>query len=341
MKSRDTKPGPLAMDNLSQKTTTPGVTPRPPTADDLTDPSVSPNTLRESDEQRAAGGSLGDTLPDRAPGLGDTVPDRVVEPDALDELALAAKVTIMMPERPDSAGARNARYATEGRPARSAMVTVPTGEVLIEPMNDGPGSPLEVIGLLRDSVPTDDAGPDVRDVPSGDVELGMSVESPRRSRQDALTAPSARLVEKREHRKKGGLLMLAGIGAATLLLVVWFVVWMGWGSKPNSTSTGTEPLPTTPTSVTAQTSTPKVIASGAPVTPKVVETAPLAPATVMVVPSAVGLAHPPGTPKKEGPKVEGPQASQTAQSPQTTSSPTLPTKPVVAPVPTDITHNIN
>ena len=154
--------------------------------------------------------------------------------DGLDELATAAKSTLMMPERRDSDGARNARYAGEAVPARAAKVTMPTGEVLLEPEDEAPRSrpPEEVVGLMRDPVDPEESGlrarSEGREVPSGSVDLGMAVEPSRAGRRDLITAPSGRKIEieeKRHFLAKARNRLLLGLLAGGLVLMLGFAYY--------------------------------------------------------------------------------------------------------------------
>ena len=219
MRARDTEPGLQATNDASRRTTTPGIAPRPPTVDDeVTDPGFRPESVREIAELRT-----------------------LLLEDGLDELATAAKATLMMPERPDSDGARNARYAGEGAPARAAKVTMPTGEVLLEPEDEAPKSrpPQEVVGLMRDPVGPEESGPRVRsegrEVPSGSVDLGMAVEPPRAARRDMMTAPSGRKIEieeKREFFARATTRLLLGLAAGALLLMLGFAYYRVFQELP-------------------------------------------------------------------------------------------------------------
>jgi hypothetical protein len=171
MKQRHTQP--MAPEAKVEKTTDPGITPRPPTADhDDERPS-------QTRRRRAA-----DTEPMAPPGLDDD----------LDDLANAALATPAIPERPDSDGARVARYAAEGKPMKAVAVTVPTGEVLVEPTNEPTSTP--------------EATPD----------------GPMVSRRDVVTGPSSRAVEaaraEAERRRTRNALVLAALVIFGIVAVV-------------------------------------------------------------------------------------------------------------------------
>lgn len=173
MKPRHTKPG-LSDTEPSRNVTTPGIGAWPADDDDPTDPAFRPESVREIAELRS-----------------------ILLDDGLDELETAAK-EVLMPSRRDSDGARSARYAGAGVPARAANVTVPTGEVLVAPEDAGPRSrpPEEVVGRMRDGVrPESSARSEGREVPSGSVHLGMALDRPRTARKDVDTAPSGRKLE--------------------------------------------------------------------------------------------------------------------------------------------------
>jgi hypothetical protein len=186
--------------------------------DEATDPAFRPESVREIAELRT-----------------------VLLEDGLDELATAAKATLMMPERRDSDGARNARYAGEAVPARAAKVTMPTGEVLLEPEDEAPRSrpPEEVVGLMRDPVDPEESGlrarSDAREVPSGSVDLGMAVEPSRASRRDLITAPSGRKIEieeKRHFLAKARNRLLLGLLAGGLVLMLGFAYYRALEAIP-------------------------------------------------------------------------------------------------------------
>ena len=321
MKSHDTLPDPPSSE-ASRKATKPGIAPRADRDQEVTEPGFRPDSVRGVPELRA-----------------------VLVDDGLDELAVAAKATLMMPERADSDGARNARYATEGRPARAEQVTIPTGDVLVEPVAEPPPSkpPEEVVGLMRDSIPEpapheSPSAPEARELPSGKVDMGMAVETSMSSRRDVVTAPSARLVEEREGRSRAAY-FLVGIGVTVLLLVIGFGFIL---REPRAAGTSTV-APAHPDPPAVRPPVPIVGTSLAsprpPVVVSPVGTVPYdtSPATT----SPHGLARPPSHPatplKPAKPEPPGAPLHATPAPPATPA-----TKPSVAPpIPTDITHNID
>ena len=262
--------------------------------------------------------------------------------DGLDELATAAKATLMMPERPDSDGARNARYAGEGAPARAAKVTMPTGEVLLEPEDEAPKSrpPQEVVGLMRDPVGPEESGPRVRsegrEVPSGSVDLGMAVEPPRAARRDMMTAPSGRKIEieeKREFFARATTRLLLGLAAGALLLMLGFAYYRVFQELPvKGAASASSSVMVAASTLTTNATTPPVPAPTLTPQATVVATAPMATASAS------------GSIRKDGPKHAPhlpPGASKPEGVPAAASATVPPPKPSVAPpLPTDITHNI-
>lgn len=185
---------PEGLDGDSRKPTTPGLAPRPPTV--LDEPGGRSALARRNEH----------------------------EVGALDELEKLAKATPVMPERASSDGAKNARYAAEGRPAQVAKVTMPTGEVLIEPLAAAQGA------RIYDTIPE---GP-----PPG-VEVDARDESePRADKPERVylpTAPSVRVQEKRakmDRATKGFL----GVGVGLVLVVLAVGVL---SRKPAGTDTPT------------------------------------------------------------------------------------------------------
>lgn len=404
MKSRDTRPGAVALDAASRRPTTPGVTPRPPTVDDdatvprrdlglgrspMSDPLGSQPLLGAALEASLGGdtspgpspSSLGDTAPDAPRDLAATTPGgardlaattpegardlaattpggardlaattpesrspfsaaraleatplpfrAVVDPhfgdtapspqpaidDALDALAAAAKKTDMIPERADSDGARNARFATEGRPARAVKMTMPTGEVLVDP---------EVQGA---------------DPPSAENEVeGMAVErSPRR--RALPTAPSGRVLEledRREYRREGVRGIVAGISIALALLAILLVGTLIYTRKPADEPVASgAPSASTAASIPA----PSMAAVIPPPAPSAVVVSPVPSAAPIVEPTVAAhgphgqpKAHPSAAPNKPAP-------SATAAAPPVPAP--VPPPPASAPASSDITHNIH
>ncbi len=331
MKSRDTLPD--SRSEASRNATNPGIAPRADRDEEVTEPGFRPDSVREVPELRA-----------------------ILVDDGLDELAAAAKATCAMPERPDSDGARNARYATEGRPARAANVTMPTGDVVLEPTEASPSSkpPEEVVGLMRDPIREGESAEpsadeprgvremremremrevrEVREVPSERVDMGMAVETVMPSRRDIVTSPSARLIEQREGRSRVAAL-LAGIGVTVICGVVGFGMALR-EPRARTGANGNAPTPTVPPAPTAPTG---ATASPPPGSPKVV--APVAPGPHETSPNATA---------SQGPR----HATTHGASPLKSSKPEVPSVPVrtappapkasiAPPVPTDITHNFN
>ena len=263
--------------------------------------------------------------------------------DGLDELATAAKSTLMMPERRDSDGARNARYAGEAVPARAAKVTMPTGEVLLEPEEEAPRSrpPEEVVGLMRDPVDPEDSGlrarSEGREVPSGSVDLGMAVEPSRGSRRDLITAPSGRKIEieeKRHFLAKARNRLLLGLLAGGLVLMLGFAYYRVLQDLPvKGAASGASAVSVQTSAASPFTTNAPTNVSANPGVPSVAATAPLG-AT-----SASGHDGPKHAPHLS-PSAKGtikPEVVPTIAS----AAPVPPPKPSVAPpLPTDITHNI-
>jgi hypothetical protein len=248
MKSRDTKPG-LSDTEPSRNVTTPGIGAWP-TDDDPTDPAFRPESVREIAELRS-----------------------ILLDDDLDDLETAAN-DVLIPERRDSDGARSARYAGAGVPARAANVTVPTGDVVVAPEDEGPRSqpPEEVVGRMRDPAPQGslaESGPESsarsegREVPSGSVHLGMALDPPRASRKDVDTAPSGRKIElevKRQFVLGAAKRLLRGLLVAAVVTSFGVAYWRflqnlpaKGNSKPSAVSVAPPPAETSvlgPTSAT-------------------------------------------------------------------------------------------
>lgn len=327
MKAHDTRPGGVAVDP-GMKATRPGVTPRPPTADDegtvprrileiarapVSDPLPSEPLLGAA--LTASLGSMGDTTPDgprrEMPSASQLLAACEPTPEApeadagIEELAVAAKVTPMIPERADSDGARNARFATEGAPARASNVTMPTGEVLVDPTAQDPR-----------------------------VEVNLEALGESRPRRVALpTVPSGHVLEREERkayiwRTKQGL--AAGISIALVLLAVVMLAAFGV-ADPKKPGGGAE------TPVAAPQAAKSVVVAPLPSTPAARVVSPLPPATVVSTAVTAGPKGPHGP-------THGPKAAVTTAAP---TAPAVPLTPPVATVPVpassvpDITHNIH
>lgn len=279
MKQRHTQP--MAPEAKVEKTTDPGITPRPPTADqDHERPS-------QTRRRRAA-----DTEPMAPPGLDDD----------LDDLANAALATPAIPERPDSDGARVARYAAEGKPMKAVAVTVPTGEVLVEPTNEPSSTP--------------EATPD----------------GPMVSRRDVVTGPSSRAVEaaraEAERRRTRNALLLAALVVGAIVAVVLLI---GYGTRDPKVPEANPVSPPVPSATTPSAPTTPVDTQPRVLTP------PPPPADLTIaVPAPVKPTHDPKGPTPSAGIFESTAKPTAAPPPTTDPHP----RPSAAPVPTDITHNI-
>ena len=338
----------------SRKVTTPGVTPRPPTQDDegtvprrILEIARKPGPVSEPLPSEpllgaaltASLGSMGDTAPDapfagKKGGFGDTTPEprrempsasellaacaptpQAPQADAaLEELAVAAKVTPMIPERADSDGARNARFATEGVPARAANVTMPTGEVLVDPSAQ---DPRVVVNLEA---------------------LGES-----RPRRVALpTVPSGHVLEREEdqayrwEQKRG---LVAGISIAAALLAAALLAAIASGSKKVEPGAGANPV--VATQVTTQPTAPHPVVTVA-TTPTAHVISPVPPGTEPVTtaaPKPHGSSH-------AGSGLKSPVTTAPPNVPNVPPvAPVVTTPPVATPAPAssvpDISHSIH
>ena len=305
MKPRNTKTGPSDTDP-SRNVTTPGIGAWP-TDDDPTDPAFRPESVREIAELRS-----------------------ILLDDGLAELETAAKA-VLMPERRDSDGARSARYAGEGVPARAANVTVPTGEVLVAPEHQGPRSrpPEEVVGRMRDlAVPESSARSKGREVPSGSVHLGMAIDPPRASRRDLDTAPSGRKIElevKRQFVLGAAKRLLRGLLVAAVVTSFGVAYWRflqnlpaKGDSKPSAVSVAPPPAETSFLGPTSPTIVVTPVSVGATASP----------ASAHDVPERVSL--PPSASEKTPKPIVVPQVASARKVPATVPQ---------VPEPTDNAHD--
>ncbi len=321
---------PEGLEGDSRKPTTPGLAPRPPTV--LDEPGARSALARRNDH----------------------------EAGALDELAQLAKATPVMPERSSSDGAKNARYAAEGRPAQVAKVTMPTGEVLVEPLAAAQGV------RIYDTVPE---GPppgveiDARD--EGDRESDEAEPRPDKPERVYLpTAPSVRVQEKRvkmDRATKG--FLGVGVGLVLVVLAVGFLSRKPAGNDPPSIGTDVHPAAqsssnpasttgtTGATGVTGQPQGPRVVAVGAGTDPTTQASAAPTPET-----SAKAALHPGKNPvpehsAKPGATAAAPNTPNTpianpASPPATAATPTPPPQgtsgnPDRPVIPKDITTKID
>jgi hypothetical protein len=280
MKQRHTQP--MAPEAKVEKTTDPGITPRPPTADhDDERPS-------QTRRRRAA-----DTEPMAPPGLDDD----------LDDLANAALATPAIPERPDSDGARVARYAAEGKPMKAVAVTVPTGEVLVEPTNEPTSTP--------------EATPD----------------GPMVSRRDVVTGPSSRAVEaaraEAERRRTRNALVLAALVIFGIVAVVVLIATATRDPKVPEAAPTPPNAPGTSQATVAPVDTQPKLLSPPPPPPPATE-------TTIAVPPPAKVTHDPKGPTPSAGIFESTAKPTAAPPPTTDPHP----RPSAAPLPSDITHNI-
>jgi hypothetical protein len=222
----------------SRKPTTPGLAPRPPTV--LDEPGARSALARRNDH----------------------------EAGALDELAQLAKATPVMPERSSSDGAKNARYAAEGRPAQVAKVTMPTGEVLVEPLAAAQG--VRIYDTVPEGPPP---GVEIEARDEGDRESDEAEPRPDKPERVYLpTAPSVRVQEKRakmDRATKG--FLGVGVGLVLVVLAVGFLSRKPTGSDTPSigidvhpaAQSSTNPASSTPATVATGPSGPRVVAVGA------------------------------------------------------------------------------
>ena len=241
-----------------------------------------------------------------------------------DELLDAAKGTPAIPERPDSAGAKSARFSGgAGVPQRARDQTLPTGEVLVEPV-----PPAEARAHAQATAN-----------PSREVDLEAFVRNAEVRR--AATVPSLRLreAEEQQGRRRRGLVGLAAgaIVAAFLVSALYVYKNRNEGLAPSGA-----PAPSASVAVLAPPVTPP--ATPGPAAPAPSALAPSSPppsatsatsATSVTSPALASAPRPGSTAVAPPASAAAPPASAAAPAapPPRASSP--------APAPSDITHNIN
>lgn len=196
-----------------------------------------------------------------------------------DELLDAAKATPALPERPDSAGAKNARFSGRaGVPQRARDQTLPTGEVLVEPV---PLAEARAHALATAN-------------PSREVDLEAFVRDAEVRR--AVTVPALRVREAEEQRvrRHRGLVGLASGALVAALLASAIYVFVNRNNRltpvePAAASASTPGL----TSVVV----PPAVAPSPPPSPSpsalTSAAAPSAAPTVAVAAPTIAVASPP------------------------------------------------
>lgn len=240
-----------------------------------------------------------------------------------DELLDAAKDTPAVPERPDSGGAKSARFSGDaGVPQRSRDLTVPTGEVLVEPL-----TPAEARARALATAN-----------PSREVDLEAFVRNPEVRR--AVTVPSARVreAEVTGDRRRRALVGFASAAlvAAILLGAIYLFVSKNNKIAESDPALGASLTPTPPPSSASVVPPPQggpAALASAPATLTPPPTTP--PATPVAAVNTVAPVTPASPPRTAGlptaPSVAPPVASAVAAP--------RPSSP--APAPSDITHSIN
>jgi len=256
-----------------------------------------------------------DTAPGRPALLQGGHPSEAPVPDGyFDELLDAARGTPAIPERPDSAGAKNARFSGgAGVPQRARDKTLPTGEVLIEP--------LPIAEVRAHALATAN--------PSREVDLEAFVRDADVRR--AATVPSLRVREAEEAREGAARRRRRLVGAVSGALMVTFgasVVYyfvnrnMGVSpliaaapsasSVPSAAPPPAPPAPSvaaSPSGLASAVVTPPGPSAGAPTVAAVPPRA-VAPSAATVAPAHVTAAA-----TAPGPTEPGPRASATASGP--------------------------
>ncbi len=264
-----------------------------------------PAFLRPSDAGAEPPGPSGADEP-HLPGLA-TLPDPNADSPLFDDLLSAAKETPAIPERADSGGARSARYAGEGRPQKARQETLPTGEVLVAPLDAEARAHAAATADPRRKA----------------IDLEAFVRDP--GLRAAPTAPSLHVVQvaragDQAERRRRGLAIGIGVAVGLALLGIGLVLFGGRSGTPPGATVAT--VSSAAVSVHVPTPQPSVRTA-----PPVVSAAPVASAMSAPVVSA------------PRPAPVSTAAVSPAARPIPSAAPAPPSSPTAAP--SDITHNIN